>query len=72
MSDDTKREGTRLYLVGFNDFKVEFNAGAKKVKKWRKQGAPISNVGGTYRASTERLLEWLENIDREEDAREAS
>ena len=64
MSDDKKRTGNKLYLVGLNDFKVELNAGADKVRSWREQGAPISKVGNKYRARTERLLEWLEELDK--------
>lgn len=70
MSDDKKRQGNKLYLVGFSDFKTEINAGREKVKKWKDQGAPISNYDNTYRAKTEEILDWL--LEKDRDGQKAS
>lgn len=56
--NESTSTGAKLYLVGLDDFKVEFRAGATKVKKWKAEGAPISH-DGTYRANTSELLAWL-------------
>jgi len=64
----SKRKGYTRYLVGFDDFKAELNAGAKRVRKWKEQGAPISKVGNDYRAKTDELLDWLLEKDREEES----
>lgn len=66
------RIGNKRYLIGLADFKAEINAGPEKVKRWKKQGAPISNFDNTYRAKTDEILDWLLTQDRTQKKQKAS